>query len=264
MSGRSKSADEIFTPLQTAVFSRWVLVELRGKTESNFKDITKDLSNGVVLVELAHVLTKRKASENWYHNPKTPEENFKNCEIAFQMFRMDGFKVAGITPKDFSENNERHIVRYIWKLILHYTIFRAFGDLSIPEYENVSEANIKSKLLAWGVQRTQSYKNVFDFRPYDLGMCALLDSYYPNKIDYYVLDLKEHDQIFKLVIETMNDLKIPCLIYPEDVSENDGLVDQKTLLTQLALTRMVLENEPNKIKSNAQIDMDIAKANNLA
>lgn len=109
MSGRSKSVDEIFTPLQTAVFSRWVLVELRGKTESNFKDITKDLSNGVVLVELAHVLTKRKVSENWYRNPNTPEENLKNCEIAFQMFRMDGFKVAGITPKDFSENNERHM-----------------------------------------------------------------------------------------------------------------------------------------------------------
>lgn len=258
----SKSFDEQFTPLQTAVFSRWVLMELKGKTDSNFKDVTKDLSNGAILVELAHVLTHRKIEENWEKNPTTQDQMVKNCKLALTMFRMDGFKVSGVTAKDFYENNECHILRFVWKLILHYTIYRSFGDLSIHEYENVTEANIRDKLLAWAVQRTQSYRNVFDFRPYDLAMCALLDSYYPNKVDYYIQDLMNHEEVFKLVIEVMNDLRIPCLIFPEDVSENDGLVDHKTLLTQLALARMVLENEPYQVKSRIKVDMDSVKANN--
>lgn len=157
------------------------------------------------------------------------------------MFKNDGFNINDFNAKNISENNHKIIVELIWNLISHYTIEKSFGDLNETN-ENVTETNSKSKLLSWAVQKTQMYKNVYDFKPYDLAMCALLDSYYPKKINYYVLNLDVHQKNFNFVINVMEELGIPCLIYPEDLSQKDDKIDRKTLLTQLAFVRMVLEN----------------------
>ena len=45
------------------------------------------------------------------------------------------------------------------------------------------ESQIRAKV--WAVRRTQSYPKVLGFKPYDLAMCALIDSYYPDKMDDY-------------------------------------------------------------------------------
>lgn len=249
-----KKVNDDCTPLQARVFTRWVSTELKGVPDSNFTDITKDLSNGVALIELAQVLTNKKAPSKWEHQPTTNVQNVKNCKLAFKMFRNDGFKAIGITSKDISENNEKKIIDLVWQLINHYSIENSFGNLN--NKINVSEANIKNQLLSWAIKRTQNYKRVFAFKPYDLAMCALLDSYYPSKINYYVLDLKDHQKNFKLIMDVMNELGIPCIIYPDDIPKNANQVDRKILLAQLAFLRMELEVKPHlkeKRRANSRI-----------
>lgn len=240
--------------LQQKVFTRWISTTLKGVPNSNFTDITKDLPNGIALIELAQVLTHKKAPQEWEQQPTTPDQCVKNCKLAFKMFRNDGFKAIGITSKDICDNNEKQIIELVWQLISHYLIEMSFGNLNSKN--NVSTSNIKSQLLSWAIRRTQNYKNVFAFKPYDLSMCALLDSYYPSKINYYVLDQKDHQKNFKLIMDVMSELKIPCLIYPEDVLSNNDQLDKKILLTQLALMRMNLEIKPSAKKnrrSNSRI-----------
>ena len=113
MNNLTKVNDE-WIPLQAKVFSRWVSVQLRGFQEPNFHDVTKDLSNGVVLIELAEKLTHKKASRNWDSNPTLKVENVQNCDLAIDMFSKDGVKLVGISGKDISDNNEKLILGLIW------------------------------------------------------------------------------------------------------------------------------------------------------
>ena len=70
----AKINDE-WVPLQAKVFSRWVEAHLKGVSQTKVEDITKDLSNGVALVELAETLTHKKATRNWVRSPTKNVQN---------------------------------------------------------------------------------------------------------------------------------------------------------------------------------------------
>ena len=50
-----------WVPLQIKVFTRWVNGQLQNANCEKIGEITKDLSNGVPLVELAQILTRKDA-----------------------------------------------------------------------------------------------------------------------------------------------------------------------------------------------------------
>lgn len=249
----SKTNDE-WIPLQIKVFSRWVTKELKGFSNSNIQDVTKDLSNGVALVELAEVLTHRNAPHLWDHKPTMKVENVQNCDLALDMFIKDGVKLVGISGKDISDNNQKLIMGLIWSLILHYSIDNSMllnsslnetkinNQLSNPQIK--PNYNPQDELLSWAIHHTNKYQNVNNFEPYDLAMCALLDSFYPDKIKFNSLEADDHEHNAKLVFDVMNELGIACFIYPEDLKKNQYKVDERTLLTQLAAVKYVSdENE---------------------
>lgn len=225
--------------LMAKVFTRWVSMKLKG---TNINNITKDLSNGIILIELAQNLTHKKLEKPYEENPTSTVQNLKNVRIALKIFKNDGFTPIGITSKNIAENNEKQIIELVWQLISFYSINNSFSKLDKFK-ENVSDANIKNKLLSWAMRRTQNYKHVFAFKPYDLAICALLDSYYPSKVNYYLQNLNNHSENFKYAIDVMNELGIPCLILPEDVDQKTE-IDKKSLLTQLAVARFFLEVKP--------------------
>lgn len=106
--------------------------------------------------------------------------------------------------------------------------------------ENLTKQQIQIK--SWAAQRTQTYPKVFGFKPYDLTMCALLDSYYPRKINFYLLNLEDHQKNLELAINVMKELGIEVLI------TNDKQADDATVLKQLELAQKVLN--PKEIKEN--------------
>lgn len=108
--------------------------------------------------------------------------------------------------------------------------------------DNLTIQQIKTR--SWAVQRTQTYPKVLGFKPYDLAICALLDSYYPRKINYYILNLDDHQKNLQLAINVMKELGINVLISKVDEA------DDATVLKQLELVQKVLE--PNRIKENVE------------
>lgn len=262
MNSLNKVNDE-WVPLQAKVFTRWVSSLLKRDSKPEVKDVTKDLSNGVALIELAEILTHKKASRAWIQNPKNSIGKVQNCDLALDMFSNDGVKLVGISGKDISDNNEKLIFGLIWSLILHYFIGTSINyDRYITETTKVNNdskenngktaSNAQNELITWANERTSNYENIQSFEPYDLSMCALLDSYCPEKVNYKSLKVENHSQNAQKCVDVMNDLGIPCFIYPEDLEKSDNKVDRMTLLTQLAAAKTVLDAKQQKVVSEEQ------------
>ena len=258
MMGLTK-VNEDWVPLQTKVFSRWVSTQLRSFPDIEVNDIQKDLSNGVALVDLATVLTQKKPSRGWCENPKLKIEMVQNCELALDMFSKDGVSFVGISGKDISDNNTKLILGLVWTLILHYSVDHSIKDTDIVygRYTNASNDKIntqstksnKTTLLSWAQQRTEHYPNVHNFAPFDLSLCALLDSYFPNKVNYYSLNPEDSENNARLATKVMEEVGIPVYVYPEELQKTNNTVDEKTLLTQLSSAKMVLDEAEAKLST---------------
>ncbi|KAK8880526.1 hypothetical protein M9Y10_003205 [Tritrichomonas musculus] len=78
-------------PQQIKVFSKWVKCALsNNRLDVTVKDITKDLKDGVILVELSEVLVCKLAPRDWELQPKRTEDMVHNSELAIEMFTKDG------------------------------------------------------------------------------------------------------------------------------------------------------------------------------
>ena len=101
---------EDWIPLQIKVFTRWVNGQLKAGNCDTIGEITKDLSNGVPLVELAQILTQKDAPHKWAKEPKRNIDQVMNCDLSVDMFSKDGVKLIGISGKDINDNNEKLIL----------------------------------------------------------------------------------------------------------------------------------------------------------
>lgn len=155
---------------------------------------------------------------------------------------------------DIMNRNEEIILRLIWKLIQHYSIRYSFinQDKKINGFLNENGEVMKSKLLSWAVNRIENYSNTYAFKPYELSMLQLISTFYPEKINCATLNPKDFKNNFQLLINLMNDLKIPCFIFPEDVMKIGSEIDQKILLTQLSVVKIILEDQKEDDKQNSQ------------
>ncbi|KAK8895433.1 hypothetical protein M9Y10_023897 [Tritrichomonas musculus] len=139
--------------------------------------------------------------------------------------------------------------------------------------ENLSLQQLKVK--SWAVQRTQTYPKVLGFKPYDLAICALLDFYYPRKINYYMLNLEDHQKNLQLANDVMKELGIQVMINSSNVSQIENEADQKTILEQLELVQKVIDKKeyketlskdnnqqklvPNELNTEAKFEEQIKK-----
>ena len=75
--------------------------------------------------------------------------------------------------------------------------------------------------------------------PFALSLCALLDSYFPDKINFFSLDPSDTENNAQVAFETMKNLKLPILFDFEDFKCTK--VDDKALLAQLAVLKTAIE-----------------------
>lgn len=247
--------DDEWLPITEKVFTRWVQYQLEANSKHSINDVTKDLATGTTIIDLAQSLTHRKCTSK--------KEISQNCDIALKMFKEDGVKIVGITGKDIMYHNEELILRLIWKLIKHYSIRYSFvnQDNKLNGFLNETGEVMTSKLLTWAVNRIENYSNTYAFKPYELSMLQLISTFYPEKVNCTNLNPKDFKNNFELLINIMNDLRIPCFIFPEDVIKIGSEIDQKILLTQLSVAKIVLEGQiqkEEKVENN-----ESTKNNNL-
>lgn len=96
-----------------------------------------------------------------------------------------------------------------------------------------------SPAYMWALERTKNYEGVHDFQPYDLAICALLDSYHPEMINYKSLDPTKHKENVELSVKVMEKLGILVYFYPDELIDFEH-IDKKILLTQLSSVKLIL------------------------
>ena len=118
-----------------------------------------------------------------------------NSDMAIDMFTKDGVHFVGISGKDIHDSKEKLVLGLVWTLILRYSIGQSINfDNKFNATSTISPSsalnNNKDALMQWAIDRTENYPNISNFQSYNLSICALLDSYVPDKINYYTLDQK--------------------------------------------------------------------------
>ena len=240
-------------PQQIRVFSKWVSNHLsKYKSYTKVSDVTKDFKNGLALIELSEVLVDR-LLHNWNLRPKEADDMIRNNDMAIDHFIKDGVHLTGITGKEVNDSKEKFILGLLWTLIVHYSIGKSVRfnndankindktkfSTKAKVLHSVSEKHYKQALMQWAIDRTEYYPGVKEFQPLSLSLCALLDSYFPEKVNFYSIDPTDKENIAKIVTNKMDDLKLPLLFSVEDLQSSE--IDDKALLTQIAVLKISIE-----------------------
>lgn len=100
-----------------------------------------------------------------------------------------------------------------------------------------STKNHKQAIMQWANERLSNYPYIKDISFYGLMLCALLNSYAPEKINYFSLNPKDSKTNIELAEKVMNELNIHVFVDSEEIFKYDNKVDETTLLTQLSTAK---------------------------
>lgn len=244
--------------LNIKVYSRWVSYQMK-HTEYVINDITKDLQDGIILLQLAKVLTKETFPQNLLGKSLGKQNAVSKLDHAISMFNKNGIifgvKQNTICGEDIYNGDVKQILSLFWILIKNYSIDKAIREDKLFKFdkENMDIAEIEKKnsiqLLKWATNKIQSYSNIEkNFKPYDLAICALLHSYLPKlncpgEFDYNSLDINDHDKNIQIAVDLMEKQQIPVYIFAEDINKNEYQVDNSSLMTQLSAIKIFLDRK---------------------
>ena len=116
-------SDNKSLPLRVRVFSKWTSNKLRIKGIC-VTNIINQIKNGVILVNLAEVLTNSSKHKTWTRHPTKSFQFIENIELALCLFKAHGvrFHYQIVTPNEISAGNIKSINSLVWSLIMKYTI----------------------------------------------------------------------------------------------------------------------------------------------
>ena len=81
-----------------------------------------------------------------------------------------------------------------------------------------------------------------------------------EKIKYDKIDPSNSEHNSELATNVMKDLGIPVLVYPDEIHE-EGETDEKTLLTQLATAKVILDEKEAARSNVEQINAPVVQQN---
>ena len=233
MSARLNKLDEQWEAMQIKVFSRWVdnILQERGL---HCEDVTKDLQDGVKLINLVELVTRKDITQRWNKEPKSPFQKGENCDLAVETLKQV-MKLTNIAGGDIVDGNVKLTLGLIWQMILHFNIE------SVREEGTSTKVTALQSLKRWCEKHTQEYEKVDNFQPTAYAMCCLIHSFREDIIRIDELDPVNDLACAELALGKCRELTIPVYLDPQDLC---GQVDEKSLMTQLAALKKCLCQPP--------------------
>eukprot|EP01108_Squamamoeba_japonica_P001332 TRINITY_DN1550_c0_g1_i3.p2 TRINITY_DN1550_c0_g1~~TRINITY_DN1550_c0_g1_i3.p2 ORF type:complete len:433 (-),score=262.90 TRINITY_DN1550_c0_g1_i3:38-1336(-) len=134
--------------IQQKTFTRWCNVSLQSRGRA-IEDLFKDLKDGLTLIALVEVLSKKSVPRHNKH-PRIPMQKIENLSIVIKWLQdEEGIKFVNVGAEDIFSNNARIILGLIWTLILHYQI----GE----DRDNDASTTPKQELLEWVRSKIPEY-----------------------------------------------------------------------------------------------------------
>ena len=228
--------------VQTQAFTSWAneTVQRRGMS---VKDISKDFSTGIVLINFFELLSGKILREKYTHSPKSRIYCIENLHLALQFMEKE-MKVRnpGCSAEDIIDADKNGI-----KLVLGllWTLFRKFrmNPVDLVGGEGTAKMREEDAMLEWVRQTTQGYEGVnvqsyrYSFRD-GKAFLALCHSYSRmadcEQFDYVEISKKDNDEILEFAFDYAHKhLGVDRLLEVEEV--RDGDIDDKALAIYASL-----------------------------
>lgn len=118
-----KGNEDVWVEIQANTFRNWVNEHL--PVHLRVKDLSQDLSDGVVLCTLVEALQARPIKPSWNRRPGNQHHYLENVTCALNAVEQDGVKLVNIGNVDIVNGNLKLILGLIWSLIVRYQIGRS-------------------------------------------------------------------------------------------------------------------------------------------
>jgi len=205
--------------VQQKAFTRWcnTILEKRNLT---INDLTTDLNDGILLVQLLEILTSKTIKHN--RKPRIDVQKMENHSASFIALNEVGIKLVNIGPDDILQGNQKLILGLVWQMILHFKMQAKEGGSANKE------------LLEWVNSKIPAY-NIKNFdKDWQSGkaICALVEAVLPGQMklpaDFKNDPVKDAEMG---ILKAKNNMGIPQIIDPDDLAHNP---DQLAIMTYVS------------------------------
>ncbi|KAK3742168.1 hypothetical protein RRG08_019829 [Elysia crispata] len=218
---------------QNKTFSRWINYQLRGVKDKKVEDLAKDLSDGVILMLLLEVLTKR-PTRRFNKRAVLPNQKMENVFLALDIVKKEGIELSNIDRKDIVSGSLTVTLDLIWKLILHFSILLGIEGEKPTASDEERVAN--QFLLQWfqGKVPDMTISSFTTGWSDGKAIGALVDAVSPGLCPDWRSFLPENavENIAKVMDIAEQELNVPLLLTPEEMS--NPYLDDRCVMTYLA------------------------------
>ena len=103
-------------------FTRWCNSYLQ-KRELMIRDLRQDLADGIILINLIELLSKKKAPRKWNEAPENLFHKRENLSLVMEMLQdYVGAKTVNIGVEDIVEGNLKIVLALMWVFIDRYQL----------------------------------------------------------------------------------------------------------------------------------------------
>jgi len=237
--------------VQKKAFTHWVNSYLEKKGD-HIDDLATAFTNGVRLVTLLELVTKKEFSGKIYKNPKLKIHFIENVNLCLRFIQNEGVKGLTISAEDFVDGNIKMLLGFCWICLRHFGRQGGSGD----------GASFEEGLLKWLKTQLEDYElNITDFKnSFNDGkaLLALVHRWDPRVVDYHTRDLSNPlnnaDTALKLIEQHV---KVPALL---DATE---LTKGETREKQIVLYLSLIQN-PSRMKKRSVVLLVKVKLKSLA
>jgi len=211
--------------IQQRTFTGWCNEFLKDRG-MHINDLSKDLKDGVLLINLLEIISGKSVPQRWNRHPKVPTQKYENTAIAVDFVKAEGIKLVNVGNTDITDGNLRIILGLIWTLILRYQVNRS-GDGG------------KDELLRWVQSKIPEYGITGFKKDWNDGraVCALINAIAPGSFPgHRELDpSKAKDNCNNGIDAAYNNLAISKIL-DGDVLFNPR-VDEQSVITYISYFR---------------------------
>jgi len=138
---------------QEKIFTDWVNFILK-KRGLRISSVLKDLEDGLILIQLAELLTGKKVPA-YERNPRMMAQQLSNITIALKFFEEHNVKFT-IGPKSIASNDEKTILGFIWALIRKFQLKSAETTTGRLTSARDEDLDVLEKVMAEAVEADSS------------------------------------------------------------------------------------------------------------
>nr|QWE91383.1 hypothetical protein [Paramoeba perurans] len=203
------------------------------------EDIQADLVDGVLLINLLEVISRKKMHKKWRQKPGNAIVKKENLNTAIEFIKLEGLKLVNIGSSDIFEGNLRIILGLIWTLILRYQIQTGIEEGS-PKW--ILLEWVKKQVKPYGVDEPKNFtKSWIDGQV----LTALCDSLEPGNCPLDGTDAEAHpvEDLARAIKVAEDNYDIHPLIDAIDINQTP---DEHSIMAYVSYFRDYLEKDAER------------------